>query len=164
MIGRFIQQQAIRTAQQRAAQCRAHSLPAAQGAGRPQRIERRQPGCGKGGVQTIFQIPLPFQAIDIVRQRTPLLNARQRGKHFAIAQQLRQRDLRCNLRLLRHIGQRSMFFHMPATRLIQAGDQAQQTGFADAVAPNQATVLLIENEIQRAEQHFAVSKLAGQLV
>jgi hypothetical protein len=53
---------------------------------------------------------------------------------------------------------------MSAPRLIQASDQAQQTGFADAVTPNQASVLLIESKIQRAEQRFAVSKLAGQLV
>ena len=115
-------------------------------------------------MQTIVEIPAPFQTIDIVRQRLPLLETRQRGKHLAIAQQLGQRGVRGDLRLLRNVSQCGMGFDVTVTRPIQPGDQAQQLGFADAVAPHQATALPIESEIQRAEQRFAVSKLAGQLM
>ncbi|MNE59722.1 hypothetical protein D3C80_1548350 [compost metagenome] len=69
------------------------------------RIERRQSGGGKNGLQTIAEIPLPFQTIDIVRLRSSLLKTGQRGKGLAVAEQLRQRGPRCEIRLLRHVGQ-----------------------------------------------------------
>ncbi len=111
-----------------------------------------------------MEIPAPFQTIDIVRQRPPLLETRQRGERLAIAQQLGQRGVRRDLRLLCNVSYCGMRFDVPVARLIQPGDQAQQLGFADAVAPHQAAALPVESKIQRAEQRFAVSKLAGQLM
>ena len=115
-------------------------------------------------MQAIVEIPAPFQTFDVVRQRPPLLDARQRGEDLAVAQQLRQRGVHRALRLLRNVSQYGMGFDVPDARPIPPGDQAQQLGFADAVAPHQATARPIESEIQRAEQRFAVSKLAGQLM
>jgi hypothetical protein len=135
VVGRFVQQQKIRFAQQRAAQRRAHPLTAAQRACGSQRIEGRQPGGDKGVLQTIVEIPAPFQTIDIVRQRLPLLETRQRGEHLTIAQQLGQRGVRGDLRLLRNVSQCGMGFDVPVARPIPPGDQAQQLGFTDAVAP-----------------------------
>ncbi len=164
VVARLVEQQQVGVAQQGADQHHASQLPAAQRGRRVLWLHLLQAGVVQGLAQALRQVPAVIHLVQVFQAGGAGGQALQGAQGLGEAGDLGHALAWLHLWVLGHIGQPGAVADAAGRGLQLAGDQAQQQGFAHAIAPDDGRGLAIETQVQGIEQGFAIGELVGQLV
>ncbi len=162
IVGRFIQQDQIGLSQHQCRKAQPRPLAATQGGECPRRIETVQSHLRQRLGQSRLQCPVGL--IGVGETAVAGYDARQDGESPVDAENLCDGGVVCDLDRLAERADRAGARDGSRGGGELAGDEPQQGGFADAVAPDQACALATDTEADRWEEVTTVGGDVGDVL
>ena len=156
VVGRFVENQGVRSSEEQTGQGGQHHLPPGQLPEPGVEVEAGQTQLGQRRRDPFGQVPVAVEPVQVLRAPLSALGPPQCGQPLGHTEQLGDRPVDVERQLLRQVADHVGPYDVAGRGPELADEDAQQGGLALAVAPDQAGEPIREDEVEVGEHGVAV--------